>query len=841
MKKVLILLITALALFSIGGAALAQDSGEGAVRFVHAVPGVSGVDVYVDGQIAATDLGFGEATTYLNAPAGTHSLTARPAGMGTDLWTQEIAVDTATPRTFIASSASTPEFVAFDDDFVSLEPGTSRLKIIHALDGGPDVTVTANGQTVVEGLAYGDSIGVFDVPADTYEVSVADADGAAVIDAAIGLTTGTSHLVTVIGTASDPQVVVLTAPTTGDEDSGFVRLVHGVADGPAVDVYANDTLIAPNLAFGTATEHLALPAGDYSVELRAAGTADALLTDDVTVEAGTAATVVAQGTAAELALGVYADDTAGISADSALVSLINVVPGDSSVTLDADGSTLVSDVASGSSSAVVSLEPSIQEATAIFTIDDVTGAVPVGDVAFYGGVYYNAVAVDGTTFTPPTVLFFPTSLEQALGSAPGGDEVMVVEIPPTEEAVEAVSTEVPAEAVPTEAPAAAPTNPPVAPAVVTEEPQPTARIALDPGVNLQLRQYPSTDAFSLGLAPAGSVVTVNGRAGALAANEDGTVNIPLPLQDTPFGDPNFEWVDPVTQLDPNDEDADLNPEETWINFTYDTPDGGQVDAWTLALYLDITDPDGDRMKLKDLDTVPSNLAGEARATDMTPPPPPENLIIAHVVGIQPGANLNIRRTPDTQGEVLGRIPAGSAAEVEGIGQSREWLFVSYQPGEGGVYTGWVSIEFVEFEVRGESISLEDLFIRGILDEVDEETRTGSVSAGATQAAGSAPTPDPVRNAYVAEVQLNPDANLNLRRTPDVQAEVLVRIPDASQVIVEGRTEDAAWLRTSYEGIEGWIASDFVSVTFNGVLVTDLTEIPVIETAPAAEATAETTG
>jgi uncharacterized protein YgiM (DUF1202 family) len=336
------------------------------------------------------------------------------------------------------------------------------------------------------------------------------------------------------------------------------------------------------------------------------------------------------------------------------------------------------------------------------------------------------------------------------------------------------------------------------------------------------------------LAPAGSVVVVNGRAGDLAANEDGTINMPLPLQDT-FGAEGFVYVDPVTLLDPADENADLAPEDTWINITYDTPDGGQVDAWTVALYLAITAPNGNRQKLKDLEVIPSNLAGEAHATDMTPPPVRENVVTARIIGIEPGANLNIRRTPETTGEVLGRLSLGTVVEVEGLGQSGEWAFINYQPTEGGVFAGWVSTSFVEYQLNGEDIKLEDLQQRQMIGTVDEATRRGSVSANAQSAAA---TPDPIRNAYVAEVLLDPGANLNLRRTADVQAEVLVQLPSGSKVVVSGRTLDTLWLKITYEAVTGWIASDYVSVTFNDRYVSDLNEIPVVEEPP--EATEEPT-
>lgn len=836
----------------------AQDSG--AIRFGHAVPGVDAVDIYINDTLAVTNLTYGTASFYINAPAGEHTVTVRPSGMGTDLWTQTINANSEIPQTFIASDASAPAFDAFEDDLAPLGVGNTRLRVIHAIAGGPavDVVLPDEGQSLVDNLAYGEFVGPFDIPAGTYNVAVNvnDTEDAVIPVTPLGLVTGTTQFVVAYGTVDSPQVMVLTAPTAGDGDFGFVRTAHAIPDGPNVDIYAGDILIIPNLAYGTATEHLAIPTGDYTFDIRVAGTTDSILQADLTVDAGAAVTAIAQGSAAEASVGVYEDDITLVTPGTAAISVINTITGDSSTTvvLD-DDTTIAEDVASLTAGDAGTFDPFSGQADATFTLGDVSGTVPLGDLVLYGGVYYNAIAFDGTAFTPPSVTFFGTALAQGVTSAPETD-VMVVEIPPTaaptEAPVEVQPTEAPAVEEPTEAPAVAtdppaPTNPPVAPVVLTEEPLPTARIILDPGVNLQLREYPSSEARSLGLAPANSTVIVNGREGDIAPNEDGSLTIPLPLQGT-FGNPDFEYVDPVTQLDPNDENADLEPSDTWVNITYQTEDGGEIDAWTVALYLAITDNEGEDVPLRDLELVPSNLEGEARATDVTPPAPQEDVVTATIVGLDPTANLNIRRTPDTAGEVLGGIPGGAVATVDGVGASGDWAFITYAPAEGGAVTGWVATQFLAYQLNGTDTDIEELQTLGVIGEADEETATGEVLQQLPESA-SAPTPDPVQDAYVGVVELDEGANLNLRRTPDTQGEVLVQIPSGSQIIITGRTTDGVWVQTSYEGITGFVAANFLTITFNDVFVDDITEIPIAdgldatdtETDTEAETEEETTG
>ena len=73
--------------------------------------------------------------------------------------------------------------------------------------------------------------------------------------------------------------VAVTAGCADDDDStpvgtASLRVVHGSPDAPAVDVYAkgSSTPLLRAVAYGAATDYITVPAGDYVIELRAAGT-----------------------------------------------------------------------------------------------------------------------------------------------------------------------------------------------------------------------------------------------------------------------------------------------------------------------------------------------------------------------------------------------------------------------------------------------------------------------------------------------------------------------------------------------------------------------------------------
>lgn len=835
-----------------GASEPAQFDVNGQVRFVHAIPGAPEVDVYVGGELTAFALDYGEATDYIIVPAGLQDVTVTVSGLATILWEQQVSVADS-PLLLIASNASAPTFDVYPETLEPLPLGTTRFAVLHAVADGPAVQVIADGDAVGAALNYGDYLGTFDVPSAVFELSavVDGSDDVVVPPAPTGLVTGTAQTLIVYGTTAIPESLLLSAPTVGDAEAGAVRVAHTVAGAPAVDVVVPGeapVVLVPGLEFGETTSHLALPAGDYTVELRESGTTNVLLEAELSVEAGVAATVAAIGTPDALEVAVYPDDISGVAAENAVLNVLNTIPGDSAVTVAlADGTVIAEGVTFGETSGPVSLEPTAQNPVITFTIDGMSATLELNEQTFYGGVYYNVVAVDATMFSPPTLLFASTALAQTVGSAPGeGVDLLVEAATPAPETAATPETggEAPP-AAPTEAPAVQPTP---APAVVTDEDAVTARVNLNPDANLQLRIFPDPTSQSLGLAPANSVLVVNGREGApvdLEGNE-------LPVLDADGNE--VEYVDPATLLE--DEDDDLAPEDTWLNITYTTPDGGFITAWVNAQFLIVRDADGELQRLADLPTIPQNREGEVSGTDITPPAPQEDVVTVTVIGLNPDANLNLRRTPETDGEVLAGIPNGTVLEflglpviegeegvpaatptaVEGV-TLEDWVFVRYLPPEGGSITGWVFNQFLIYQLNGEEVSLDELFARELVPGVDPTT-IGEVSANAPEFVP--PTPDPLLDAYVATVELDPGANLNLRRTPSDQGEVLVQIPSGSQVVIDGRTADGLWLQTTFEGFTGWISSRFVSLTFNGELV-EVEEIPITDDTDAGEEETETGG
>ncbi len=792
-----VVLLVALMLLLSGTSVMAQG-GNALIRFVHAIPGASPVDVYTDGQLTGSGLAFGSATTYATIPAGDRQLTVTVAGSTTPIWQQTVSAANGSALTLVAATASSPNFLVYQDDLNTVGLGKARLTAIHAISGGPTVDLLlSDGRPVIPGLEFGKQAGTLDVPTFAYDLAVVPAgqgvDQALLSANSVALVTGTSYMLVVYGTPDAPQALALAAPTAAEAPGGFVRVMHGVVGAPAVDVYVNDTLAIPALDVAGFTQHLAIPAGTYDVALRAAGSSENLTSASLTVETGKAVTVAALGTPADLRVNVFEDDIAGIEAGQARLALINGLPdADSLGATLTDGTSLASGLAFGSVGDAVSIAPSSTSIT--LSAGEINSQIAATN--FYGGVYYNLLALNDGGQT--RLVIAPTSLAQGIASAPGA-AAAVVAVQPTAAPVQ-----------PTVAP------PPADPAVVlpTVTPAPattggtgiTGRVFnLNADSNLQLRQYPSSEALSLATVPPNTVLVVNGRDGEI---------VTIPNSATPVAPQGYVYTDPASLLT---EDQDLDPATTWINVTYTTPDGGAITAWASAIYVDVRNERGDRVLLKNLPTVAANTPGDTVNTAVTPPPVASDRVAATVFNLNPGVNLNIRRIADSNGEVLARVTNGTVMEFLGIKEDRQWVFVRYLPPEGGSVTGWVSALYVQFSFNSRLINLEEMETRELLVITPDDAR-GEVDASSITVA--IPTVDPVKDAYVAVVVLDPGSNLNLRRNPDSNSEVLAQIPSGTQLLVTARTGDERWLNVTFEGTSGWIAARtdtavFVRITLNG--------------------------
>lgn len=833
LKRTLLLIVVLLSSAIVSVSVLAQmdDGAVGQVRFVHAVPGAAAIDVYTDGQLTVSGLEFGRASEDIRMPAGERRIVVTGAGLTTRLWSQTISVLADTASILIASATDPLGFQPFPVDLNPLDLGKARITAIHAINGGPTASlVLANGSEVASGLTYNTPFGTLDIPAGTYEMGLIAAGGSLenplIAPVPLSFNSGSSYTIIAYGTPVVPRVMLLSTPVRSNADAGFVRFVHGVPGAPPVSILLNNTVIVPALSFGgSATDFIALPEGQYALSIRQPGGSEDILQGTLTIARGERITAAALGSLTSFGMQRFTDVISGISAEEGVLSLINALGSGTVSALFTQGDEIIGAVEPGESvSAVVRATTADIE---IVVEGERSAALPLQlPGGIYGGVYYTALVLPDENGAPTLIALDPIALAESIASAPG-DAVLVLEQPtmmPTEPALIAVlPTAAPGQtnntvsAPPTSGstevvisqPTPFPTPTPPLPAPTPRPILPSARVQLDPGANLQLRQYPSSSALSLGLAPSGAILNVLGRQGEPLPPIGAT---PDPLA-TPF-------VDPASLLQPN---QDLDPALTWLFVEYPTPDGGLIEAWINALYVAVSSPQGTRQRLADLPTIPANRPGEAVNTAIQPPAGRQDVVNVTIINLDPGVNLNIRRTIGVDGEALARVPVGTRTLFRGISANGQWVFIRYTGPDGAQVDGWISATYAQFELNGRVTTVEELVERNLLTVVPDDTRGGTTSGPLVPAV---PTVNPLRDAVVAEVVLDPGANLHLRRRANRDSESLALIPAGTQVVVNGRNEIGDWLQVTFEGIDGWVSTQYVFVTRNGRRV-DIQTLPVV--------------
>ncbi len=131
-----------------------------------------------------------------------------------------------------------------------------------------------------------------------------------------------------------------------------------------------------------------------------------------------------------------------------------------------------------------------------------------------------------------------------------------------------------------------------------------------------------------------------------------------------------------------------------------------------------------------------------------------------------GANLNCRATPN--GTIIGRLPAGSLAQVTGAPQGG-WI-----PVVCGGRSGWVSAAYLQ------------------------------VSGAPT----TTPTPTPPPSGVIGVVMNTGGANLNCRATPN--GAIVGRLPAGSTVPVRGAAQ-SGWVPVTCSGLEGWASAAYLRI------------------------------
>lgn len=274
------------------------EVGMAMLRAVHASPDAPSVDVYAEGIAAplVTALAYGDASPYFPVPEGEYNiqLRAHPSTVNDAVAyeTGLIAVPadariTAVAAGFLSSADPADQFriLPLVEGFAA--PSSAQVRIVHAGPDAPtvDIDVGDDGNVEIPGLerfADTGAEGVSLPSGEALQVGIRLAGG----DRVTAFTTpalpdGEEIFVIATGSLAQPARAddgfsLLAVASTGSlgfiKQNPVVYALHGSPDAPAVDIYAGDSPLVENIAFGELSGTVQVPPGQYTLDFYVAGT-----------------------------------------------------------------------------------------------------------------------------------------------------------------------------------------------------------------------------------------------------------------------------------------------------------------------------------------------------------------------------------------------------------------------------------------------------------------------------------------------------------------------------------------------------------------------------------------
>ncbi len=411
-------------------------AGDACVSIVHASPDAPNVDIYVNGERALSNLAFGWWSGWLALPAGEHQVQVAPTGTSAD----DAVIDaTVEVEAGIAYQVAATGFVAditpqiYSIDLNGVADGNARVNVFHTVPDAPAVDVAVTGGDVLVGeLAFPNMSDSLDVPAGSYdlEVRISGTEDVALPLPGVQLEANTLYNVYAIGSVETgifpfviPTALHNTAGTAdaasamgcaailgiGAEGDACVNIVHASPDAPAVDVYVDGGLALEGLEFGSFSGWVALPAGDYQVQVTPAGSPveDAVIDVDVTLDEGMAYQVAATGFVADITPQIYPADLSA-SGDMARVRVIHTSPDAPAVDIAvAGGDVLIADLQFPGASDALDVPAGTYDLE-VRPAGTTDVALELPGVALEAGMTYDVFAIGSLADGSLTVLVVPS-------------------------------------------------------------------------------------------------------------------------------------------------------------------------------------------------------------------------------------------------------------------------------------------------------------------------------------------------------------------------------------------------------------------------------------------------
>jgi hypothetical protein len=208
-RRITMLVAAAALLLGVPAAAAAHASsattGTGWIRLAHLSPNTPAVDVYLysfgnsDAQIVLHHVAYGTVSPYEAVSAGDYSVAMRAAGASATsqpVLSTSVTIDADHAYTVAGMGPESGLRLQVMDDDLTTPPGKALVRVIQASLKQNKVSVTWNGSTAVNGLAFGSVSGYQAVTPGTAALHVAGSSENT--NSTVTLAAGTVHTVVVL-------------------------------------------------------------------------------------------------------------------------------------------------------------------------------------------------------------------------------------------------------------------------------------------------------------------------------------------------------------------------------------------------------------------------------------------------------------------------------------------------------------------------------------------------------------------------------------------------------------------------------------------------------------------
>ncbi|PJF43775.1 MAG: hypothetical protein CUN55_07395 [Phototrophicales bacterium] len=647
--------------------------GQARLHAVHAIAGVGPIDIRTqNGAPIAEGITFNVPFGTVNPPVNTWDLVVVASG-GTpdqalvDLGT--VHINTGLLYKFIvAGTADAPTVIRLTTP-LNADPtvDTVLTRIAHGSPDAPAVDIYANDVKIFVGLEPGAVTEHVALPAGDVTLAVRPAGEAASTPATttanvnISSSTGAASLVAVGALADNSFTFSIYEDNVANLPNNIarVRIINTVTTGSAtVRLAESDLTLAEDLSVYAASDPVDVEVGIYTLVANVSGEGG-----DVAFELPSYPFIGGQFYTVLL----YANASAGVSVKA--------------TTLNADISSLPGAVINEPLAVFVPETPDIDPNAS--TSPPVTDTTEVAEDTSQPSTTEDTV--DNTNTTDAAAPAPATDTTVSESSVPAG-------LSPATNTGTAATEAPPATTTTNTAPVS---PPPAAPPQQGLDRTLRGQVNLNPGVNLQCREYPSPEARSLGLVPNNTLLEIVG----YAAAADPEVTIPY----IPVAPELAEVYNSLPRTTENEEGVkipgeydDLEFSDIWLSALWNSPDGNIIDCWVRADFLILTYQDkfirtvDEFFGLELFDffvpvirPVPYNYAAApvdvettvlSPSTTVTQPTTTTSGVpvtdaraipILGIVNVVGNGNLQCREYPSPQARSLGLIPNGTQLQVVG--------------------------------------------------------------------------------------------------------------------------------------------------------------------------------